>query len=84
MQSEGSFVGFEGEKAVSFTGGGWCVQRTIGASAESEDATQQARPAWLAQRPSRAFAAFGSEGVANACQRRPLEVRLPLEAARGC
>ena len=36
VQSEGSFVGFEGEKAVSFTGGGWCVQRTIGASAESE------------------------------------------------
>ena len=36
MQSEGSFDGFEGEKAVSFTGGGWCVQRTIGASAESE------------------------------------------------
>ena len=36
VQSEGSFIGFEGEKAVSFTGGGWCVQRTIGASAESE------------------------------------------------
>ena len=36
VQSEGSFVGFEGEKAVSFAGGGWCVQRGIGSSAESE------------------------------------------------
>ena len=36
VQSEGSFVGFEGEKAVSFTGGGWCVQRGLGVSAESE------------------------------------------------
>ena len=32
VQSDGSFVGFEGEKAVSFTGGGWCVQRGLGVS----------------------------------------------------
>ena len=35
-KTDGSFVGFEGEKAVSFAGGGWCVQRSLGASAESE------------------------------------------------
>lgn len=35
-QRGGTFVGFEGEKEVAFTSGGWCVQRRIGASTATE------------------------------------------------
>ena len=32
----GTFIGFEGEREVRFTSGGWCVQRHVSASAGSE------------------------------------------------